>query len=80
MILDLDRYRRVIKPLVKLHIQRNSEVDKGKELTTIAQSTECHILAVAYFMEELFGKTEELTAKIESLQKFYHHVEVINKE
>jgi hypothetical protein len=79
MILDLNKYRRVIKPLVESYITRTPDADKCEDLTLIAQSTGCHILAVGYYMGELFGFSEELKAKIGRLQTYYHEVEVINK-
>jgi len=80
MILDLNRYRKTIKPLVKLHIARNPDSDLNMNLSMIAQSTSCHILAVSYYLGELFGFSEELESKIVRLQTFYHYVTVTNKE
>ena len=80
MILDLNRYRRVIKPLVKLHLARNEDKNICNELTIIAEATKCHILAVGHYVLELIGPNEELEAKVGRLQNYYHDVIVTNKE
>jgi hypothetical protein len=76
--IDLDSYRRVIKPLVELHVKRNPEQDLNNTLSVIAQTTTCHIVAVGYFLAELYGMNPNLRSKLDMLEKFYSYPEVKN--
>ena len=80
MTLDLNRYRHVIKPIVKLTIERDPGLDKPETLQLIAQATNCHIVAVGHYMAELYGMTPELQRKIAMLVSFYHIDSIINQE
>lgn len=80
MIIDLSKYRKVIKPIVKLFVDRNPDKDKCDIVGEIAIYTNCHIVAVCYYMAELYGMSEDLQKTKDSLEKFYKFPEVINKE
>lgn len=80
MTIDLNLYRRVIKPIVKNFVNKNPTKDKDVIIGEVAIYTNCHIVAVAYFMAELFGMSEELQETTDKLEKFYRYPEVINKE
>ena len=80
MKIDLDRYRRVIKPIVKNFVNKNPTKDKDVIIGEVAIYTNCHIVAVAYFMAELFGMSEELQETTNNLEKFYRFPEVTNKD
>ncbi len=80
MIIDLNRYRRVIKPLVKLYFDRNPDKDKNIAITEISNTTTCHIVAVGYYTAELYGMTEYLRSKLDMLEEFYRFPEIRNIE
>lgn len=80
MIIDLNRYRRNIKPLVQYYVERNPDINKSDALTVVAGMTDCHIVAVGYYMAELFGMTEELRNSLDRLEKFYNYPIVVNKQ
>lgn len=71
MILDLDRYRRAIKPICKSFVEREPDADQNALISRIALGTNCPITAVAYFMAELYGLSPELIRRISVLRQFY---------
>lgn len=81
MTIDLDRYRRTIKPIVKLFVERQvSKKSKSEIAGAISLATECPIIAVCYYMAELYGMDLELNTLLNALIAFYHVDEVVNQE
>lgn len=81
MTIDLERYRRVIKPLIKLYVERQTRtVTKSQVCGPLAIATNCPIIAVAHFVGELYGFDAELTGYIDRLVAFYKVDAVINQE
>lgn len=79
MIYDLAVYRRVVKPQIIVWFADKPKADKLKAMGKIALYTSCPIVAVGYFIGEIFGFTPELNAAIKSLEAFYRVDEVKNK-
>lgn len=76
---DLDLYRRTIIPIIVGWCQFRPDETPISQIGAIAIGTECPIVAVAYFVEEVFGTSEELKAYIEILEKFYKVTEIKGK-
>jgi len=76
MNINLDLYRKDAVPLIKNFVARN-DADTGAHLPLVqtmglmAISTGCHIIAIGYYLCEIYGLTDELQDKIEKLQRFY---------
>ncbi len=79
MIIDLNRYRHVIKPILKQWVENYPDRDKFEVLETVAQMNSCPLIAVAFYLEELYGQTDKLDKYIARLIDYYQ-VEVINKK
>lgn len=76
MTLDLNRYRRAIKPICEAFVTREPDEDQNSLISRIALGTNCPITAVSYYMAELYGMTPELVRKIAFLKQFYNIIEV----
>ena len=80
MKIDLNRYRKIIKPLVELYLKRNPEQKLHPTLSILAQTTNCHIIAVGYYIAELRGMEPELKSILDMLEQFYQLPEIENFE
>lgn len=80
MIVDLARCRRIVKPTCKAMGDREREINPADLCGRAALATSCHIVAVAYYMAELYGMTPRLQAFIDLHVDFYHITEVQNQE
>lgn len=80
MIIDLNAYRRTIRPIVEYRIHWRPQEDFNYTISDIAQAHDCHLVAVAYYYAEIRGMTPELQAMIDRISQYYHVTGVINSE
>ncbi len=79
MTIDLNRYRRAIKPICKTWADREHKVPKHELCGSIAIATNCPIIAIGYYMSELYGMTEELQSFLTRLIAFYQVDDIVGK-
>ncbi len=79
MIIDLNVYRRSILPQVKLWCDAK-EGNPKDHIADISLATSCPIVAVAYYVSELYGTTPELEEYIKKLVDFYHIDDIVGIE
>lgn len=80
MTIDLNRYRRNIKPIIEAFVTREPTADKNELIGRIALATTCPIIAVCYYMSELYGMSPELKAFIGRLVDFYKVDTILGEE
>jgi hypothetical protein len=85
MTLDLNTYRHSVKPVVKIFCDRNKRdaanaVPVHELLGRIAVATSCPIIAVGYYVGELYGFSDELNEKLRKLEEFYRIDSVTGKQ
>lgn len=80
MTVDLNLYRRVVKPLLATALDLDPERNPEDVISEISRVTNCHIIAVTYYAVEILGNNGKLEKFLVSLFKFYRPVEVINEE
>lgn len=68
---DLNKYRKTIKPLVEYYLAQYPTHTLTATLSTLALTSQCPIVCVGYFIEEIKGPSEELTKKIQQLEHYY---------
>ena len=77
MVLDLNNYRRAVKPAVALFMENHKDKPLKQLIGSMAIAYSCHIVAVCYFVAELKGGLpEELEDTLKNLCKFYDITEV----
>jgi hypothetical protein len=79
-IVDLNKYRTVLKPQLKAWIDYKQPDDLQRELSLFAAVTGFPLLELCYYTGELYGFSFELLAMITSLKKFYQVEQVIGEE
>ena len=77
MTLDLDLYRRAVKPIVKVYMDRHKGENQSKLIGDLASDTYCHIIAIAHFVGELYGMDPE-TQRILDVAIAFYKCDVIN--
>ena len=76
-MIDLDHYRIQVEVIRKFLDYKNIW-DYKEEVSMLALYCGTPIIAISYFIAELYGMTDEIRAKIESDCQFYRISEVIN--
>lgn len=76
MTLDIDKYRINI-PFIETYINNQPNMDFEAELTILAASKDIPIIAVCYYMGELYGFNTRLLNKINRLKIFYNVSNII---
>lgn len=71
MTVDLNLYRRTIKPLIKIYMDRHIGENVSKCLGDIASDTYCPIIAVACFAAEIYGMNPDFQRVLDSALTFY---------
>lgn len=77
MTLDADHYR-VNVSAIKNMLKEKSDAERMEAIGVISVSTGVPIIVVCCYVGELFGFSEELKQRIETLKAFYHVTEVLN--
>jgi hypothetical protein len=77
MKIDLDRYR-VNIPFIEAMTKAKNEEGRIKEASILAVALHLPIIAVFYYLGELYGFTPELYKEINRLQEFYNVDLVLN--
>lgn len=73
---DLDHYRHAVFPLIKPWVDARPHCKVVDEIGLIAISTECPIIVVAHFVQEIYGHSESLASMIKVIKDFYRITEV----
>ncbi len=79
MIIDLDKTRKQ-KDWIKSMLDTKHQDDRYEQIGILAICAPCPVIAVCYYIGELYGFTPELDQKIQRLVDFYHIEKVINCE
>lgn len=79
MTYDLNAYRHTVKPQIKSWCNYKSQEDPHSMIGALAVATDCPIVAICYFVAELYGMTNELQTKIQRLEHFYKVDAVLGK-
>jgi hypothetical protein len=77
MTINLDHYRSVIPTIISMTQEVKTAKERYKLLSRIALATSCHILAVVYYLAELYGMDEDLQGFIDRRQKDFYNVDGI---
>lgn len=79
MALHLDWYRRIIKPLLKATRDRKPDLPLQDLINLVANNTSCHLIAVCYYYQELYGVDDEILKMTKRLEEWYNIGEVLEK-
>lgn len=80
MTYDLNKYRRVIKPVVINWLDANKDKPILDQIPKISLATNCPLVVVSHLVGEVSGYTAELNTYIDRLTKYYHVDSVIGHE
>lgn len=73
MTLKIDRFRDASIPLLKRVVERDKhKYDVEELITRVAVATGVHILAIATFYEEVYGKDDTTSDIIKRMMKAYN--------
>lgn len=77
MTLDCDKYRVNVEPIRSL-VGDKVDPERTDFVGALSLSTGVPIIIVAHYLAELYGMSDVLTSKIETLTKFYGIKRVLN--
>lgn len=70
-MIDLNAYRHIVKPQVKAWVDARPDCSIVSSIGVLSLYTGCNIIAITYYLEELYGASEALIAYRHQLQVFY---------
>lgn len=76
MTIDLDKYRNQIPFIKYLMDKAKPEERLTRTLSEIAPAIHCPIIAVAYYVAEIYGMSPETQLVIDKLKTYYRVTEV----
>jgi hypothetical protein len=79
MIVDLNKYTVNKKPIQDWYRNNKDNAPIGLMVSSMAVSTMCPCIVVAFYIGEVSGWPQEILESIERLTKFYDYTEVIGK-
>lgn len=79
MKVDLNTYRRNVKPQVKIYRELRPELKWQEIIQLTCAGTMAPLVVIGHFYGELYG-FEDVQPYIESLMKFYGYTELVGKE
>lgn len=79
MVLDLSKYRTATLPDIERWVKYRADWTLKEHLKLLPNYTQCHIVAILYYLGELSGFTNEINTTITYLTAWYHITEVVGK-
>lgn len=77
MKIDLLKYKHLL-PIISTYIKQHPNESYCYMVSSIGIFTHCELIFIAYYLEKLVGKNEELSSLIDSLKSFYKYEEILN--